>query len=875
MKTILSLALLCFLQPVFATTYYFSNNSGNDSRSSTQARNPSTPWKTINKLNSFFSNLRPGDQVLFKRGETFYGSIIVSQSGRAGAPIVIGAYGSGDKPVISSLVTLSGWKANSGYKGVYEASANSALDAQLNIVFLNNVRKDIGRFPNLDATNKGYLTIESHSGRKSMTDKQLSSSPNWLGAEVVVRANHWQINKAPIKYHSGRTIYFSGSLYTQNNYGYFIQKSIKTLDQLGEWYYNPSTKKLSMYFGSNSPSSYNVKASAIDILVYAKRRSYIRFDNLTLKGANQSGFDINSGSNIQINNCEILCSGVDGVNVSNHSNFKIENCTVSDSYNNGITTGSSRAIVRNNVVKNSYTVPGMAPGGDGKGIGISVSSNSLAEYNQVINSGYIGIKMSGNDVTVKNNYIDNFCFLKDDGGGIYTYNGHKVKNKGRKIIGNIILNGKGAPEGTNTKNSSAHGIYLDLRVHEIEIRDNTVTSCQRGIFLHNTEDIIIRNNTLYNNMDQIMVTRDGYGGDVRNNTVTNNILFAKHGGQRTLSVNTSRDINTIKAFGTINQNNYARPMDKTGIIFTTAYLYQSKQKKTYHDLQKWKSTFRKDLNSTLSAKTFANNPDANIKFVYNASEVTKTVSLGASYVDAKNKRYSNSITLQPYTSAVLIKDGKSSTTDKTEPNEPNEPIVDKTSDKSNKAPTVSITSPGNNQTFKGPATFRLIAQAKDSDGQINRVEFYNGSTLLDVERHYPYRYLWRNVRPGTYTVTAKAIDNRGASTRSAAVKIIVKKADVQNRQALVGSEEVSNELVSVSLSPNPVSNILNISTKGFQQNKPVTISVLSISGVLNKTINTSASNQVVQVDVSSLQRGVYMVRIISGGRMVTKQFVKL
>ncbi|MEJ7683887.1 MAG: T9SS type A sorting domain-containing protein [Segetibacter sp.] len=85
----------------------------------------------------------------------------------------------------------------------------------------------------------------------------------------------------------------------------------------------------------------------------------------------------------------------------------------------------------------------------------------------------------------------------------------------------------------------------------------------------------------------------------------------------------------------------------------------------------------------------------------------------------------------------------------------------------------------------------------------------------------------------------------------------------------------SDESVSMQLSPNPVSNILNISTTGFQQNKPLTISVLSISGVLNKTIHSSTSNHVVQVDVSSLQKGVYIVRIISGDKMMNKQFIKL
>src|SRR5690349_8558108 len=87
--------------------YYFSSSQGNDSRTVTQAQNPNTPWKTLNKLNSFFSNLKPGDSVLFKKGDVFYGSITISASGTSSLPIVLGAYGAGAKPIISGFTTIS------------------------------------------------------------------------------------------------------------------------------------------------------------------------------------------------------------------------------------------------------------------------------------------------------------------------------------------------------------------------------------------------------------------------------------------------------------------------------------------------------------------------------------------------------------------------------------------------------------------------------------------------------------------------------------------------------------------------------------------------------------------------------------------------
>ena len=109
MKLILLLPALLLSIYANSAAYYFSSSSGDDNRSSAQAQNPNTPWRTISKLNSFFNNLRPGDYVYFNRGETFYGSINVIKSGASGSPIIFSAYGSGSKPVITGLSTVSNW----------------------------------------------------------------------------------------------------------------------------------------------------------------------------------------------------------------------------------------------------------------------------------------------------------------------------------------------------------------------------------------------------------------------------------------------------------------------------------------------------------------------------------------------------------------------------------------------------------------------------------------------------------------------------------------------------------------------------------------------------------------------------------------------
>ena len=84
----------------------------------------------------------------------------------------------------------------------------------------------------------------------------------------------------------------------------------------------------------------------------------------------------------------------------------------------------------------------------------------------------------------------------------------------------------------------------------------------------------------------------------------------------------------------------------------------------------------------------------------------------------------------------------------------------------NQPPSVSITSPANNASFNAPATITINANASDPDGNVSKVEFYNGNTLLGTDNSSPYSYTWSNVAAGTYTITAKATDNKRKQTSS-------------------------------------------------------------------------------------------------------------
>ena len=94
----------------------------------------------------------------------------------------------------------------------------------------------------------------------------------------------------------------------------------------------------------------------------------------------------------------------------------------------------------------------------------------------------------------------------------------------------------------------------------------------------------------------------------------------------------------------------------------------------------------------------------------------------------------------------------------------------------NFAPTASITSPENGQSFPWKPTIMIDAAASDPDGTVTRVEFYraDGATLLGSDTTAPYSYRWKNAQTGTHLLRVKSYDNRGAVTTSAAVSITVR-----------------------------------------------------------------------------------------------------
>lgn len=94
-----NLILILSIIPFFlqAATYYLDAENGNDNNNGLTEL---SAWQTFKNVNS--KQLLSGDTILFKRGTVFDGVLELNGEGNFINPILIAAYGHGDKPIVNA-----------------------------------------------------------------------------------------------------------------------------------------------------------------------------------------------------------------------------------------------------------------------------------------------------------------------------------------------------------------------------------------------------------------------------------------------------------------------------------------------------------------------------------------------------------------------------------------------------------------------------------------------------------------------------------------------------------------------------------------------------------------------------------------------------
>ncbi|NNE28236.1 MAG: carbohydrate-binding protein, partial [Saprospiraceae bacterium] len=95
------------------------------------------------------------------------------------------------------------------------------------------------------------------------------------------------------------------------------------------------------------------------------------------------------------------------------------------------------------------------------------------------------------------------------------------------------------------------------------------------------------------------------------------------------------------------------------------------------------------------------------------------------------------------------------------------------SETGNTKPSVNITSPANNSTFREGSAITISASASDLDGEVTLVEFYDGTTKIGEDSTDPYSLVWTDASIGNHQLSAKATDNGGEQATSQIVNVAV------------------------------------------------------------------------------------------------------
>jgi len=579
-----------------ATNYYFAAN-GDDLKSN--GLSIRSPWKSTEKLNKIMAVLNSGDSVLFRRGDVFDGEIRITKSGTKQSAIYFGAYGNGAKPVLNGTTKISGWKKAGLNK--WETTCNSNLEELTNL-FINGARQPLGRWPNGSAPNRGYLWVKWSSGQNKLSSQSIPDASRWQGAELVVRNQRWVLDRVPVLSTNGDTLTIEPVSYNiSSEYGFFVCNHPATLDKNGEWCFNKATKKLTLYSEEN-PSMSAIEASTIENLISIENQNFIVIENLVLRGASSIALTAMNAKNITIRNTEIVHSGANGVHFKSCKNPVFEYNKVTDTNNQGFIFQDCRgSVIRRNEIKNNGLIAGMgANGANSYNAMVVEGSSNLIEYNKIDSVGYIPLRFEGDSVTMRYNVISNYCMVKDDGGGIYTWgtrDGSPFVE--RKIIGNIVRNAIGAGHGTNDSlRVSSEGIYIDDRSPNVEIVGNTVYKCGNiGIFIHNANHVLVRDNLVFDNGTQLQMLSAGMPEfTIRACIIKNNTFVSRTSAQKIATFLTDEPMESIKLMGSIDSNYYCRPADPEMIMHCSYKSGGNEINKTY-SLNEWKEQYGYDQNS--------------------------------------------------------------------------------------------------------------------------------------------------------------------------------------------------------------------------------------------------------------------------------------
>ena len=355
-------------------------------------------------------------------------------------------------------------------------------------------------------------------------------------------------------------------------------------------------------------------------------------------------------------------------------NMQVLANTIDGANHFGIFSYARQSLFQDNVIQNIGLVPNLEQSGMGcgntagesqcgeMGDGIrfiaeqdgAYSSNNLTVlYNRVQQVGYNGILVTGYGNRYDSNVIVQPCESKSDCAGMNGYGTSGLSatiTHDNTVTNNIIAEARSNTNGTTSANRGLLAVGIEYQVYckNMTTSNNTVIHSSFDGIRYQDATGAIQNNTLFNNGNS---TFGGYEieisqADSNVSSLTGNIMVQLSNLGGTLAVPKTSQLVV---------SDYNHFYDSV----LATHIYSSGLK----TLAQWRTYSGKDAHSTEMISSAL----ASSQIFYNDTKAPKTFTLSGDYTDLNGNPVSGSLTLQPFTSEILLPAGSNPTPTPTSP----------------------------------------------------------------------------------------------------------------------------------------------------------------------------------------------------------------
>lgn len=581
-----------------------------------------SPFNSLSALNGSLGN---SATVLLARGCRCDGRIYAD-----GNNITVGAYGSGDLPVISGsdAVPDNAWTWDASC-----ACFTTTVPSTTKHVYKNGTLLTKARSPNANALDPWYRN-NFHNGTTLLGSSSLAglTSADVANANAVIRAHNWTYKSIPIvgvgtaggfpaiqlvsSLSDGTFVYNLGYA----NWGFFVEGNRAFLDMADEWCLAGTTLYLKTAGETSPPTGVRVGVRDFGVVdANGNSANGLTVHHIAFEHQWGAGIETFVATQTQVHDCTFshLYRGIKDESGAAGTNegHRYEDNTFTDVFDVAILSDAANVTIFGNSLLRIGMVPGLGSTNYGGYQGIRTAGTGvMVRNNRLERIGYTGIEVQGGGV-VERNVVNAPLSTLNDGGGISFDDIDPNLQFPALRVGNNICQGIANPEPTLVSTASlestngvafapyseyrsiSFGIYFgDTRITQTLVQENTVTGFRAGIHVDHSlcsAGNVIQDNVLYDNdvslslSDYSNYTSECGGNDNPGNQgvggpnylatydtrYERNILYAPKPGQfsvRQFNV-WANGYEQLVDYGTFDRNYYFNPFGDASVLQKVSY----------------------------------------------------------------------------------------------------------------------------------------------------------------------------------------------------------------------------------------------------------------------------------------------------------------